>query len=328
MSHIKNIIKKIVPSNISRYYFFISFIIISIIINVFNLAVIYDADDTFLLKLLKSGENKTLMLSYPLSSLIKYLYKLIPHIQWYSLTISLTFLLNFYTISYVLEKTKILKYKTILLSFNVFIIIYLFTHISLNSITAFSIGTAILSMRYNIYLSMTMLILSTLLRVGITVYLIPFVLISYLIFFKNNIFQSPLALRLKILLLVVTSIILIVVSPKINPEYSSWLKYNNARALQHDFHIKSSRYANYTNLEKSILRSWYIQDEQLLPSKQIVENSPTILNAITQKIHTFNLDYLITKPYIAIIYILLLLMTINLLFIKKNFFIYLELHRK
>lgn len=292
-------------------YYFSIFILISFWYILNDSSIFAVNDDLALLSLLKQEKfYSTLILSYPSSYVLHYLYN-VSNIQWYSLFITSTIFLNLYLISLHIAKLRKIYHKILFFLFIVLILSYLWTHISITSLTLFTLFTAIFIGRDDIIKFSILLLFASLLRTGITINLFPFILIAYLIVAPKILINRR---KFLILLIIWFAIFLNISLTSLDIQDAEWHSFNSARAHLHDF--KGEPKKNTLSKEQMILiHDWWVQDEKLLPAQQVISSSPSLAHIALKQLKVLNMSHILNHNYK---YFILFLMLITLFLALSN----------
>jgi len=246
---------------------FLYFTGISLAMIVSGYTYLNDNDDWTLWNLLINGEPRTLIMSYPLSTLLSTLYKSFPQIEWYSITVFIYFslislLFSFY-ISYV--NNKFLKVLSVLIA--TLILIHVWLQVSVTILTLLLVAISIPLIRKYQVLFWILILMASFLRTGIIFSLSPLFLLAYFLLCEKNYFTSK---RVLIILALFSVILFNYISPSLNKEYKEWMQYNMARSYFVD--LKGEDKKNILSKDEKFLSyTWYAGDAVLLPSQKVID---------------------------------------------------------
>jgi len=290
-------------------------------------------DDFAVVALLKSGEPHVLLMSYPLSSLLVYLYKTTPLVPWYSLT--LTSFLVFSSIIYFKALNLILK-KSInfyLLFFIIGIIFYsfIFKNISITITTLVSFATSFLFLLFKkkirIFLFSVSVFLSFLLRDFYFILFIFYIFVLLMLFVNKKILNFEYLITKKDLFIIFLPFIVILLNNYgySSRDYKEWVDFNIARGIQSDFiqfAPEDNKLLNQENL--NIFRLWYPYDQEIIPTETIIKISGSLFQIYKKVLSKTDIkNFLKTKTTLYYKYFLffVFILIIVLLKSKKNKFI-------
>lgn len=261
-------------------------------------------------------------MSYPLSIVLSFLYKVIPNVEWYSLTVffymSLISLLFSFYISQ-LNNTFLKILSTLVVTL---ILVHVWLQVSVTIVTLLLIAASLPLIRHHQIIFWIMILLASFLRTGIIFSLSPlFVLVYFLLVDKKYFTQK----RVLIILTLIGAILLNYISPTFNKEYKEWIQYNKARAYFVD--LRGKQTSNILNKEEEFLASlWWAQDRSLLPSKKVIEAAGSASGIALEKLSDFMkspqliVSFLSKKEHKYKLLMLLTLLTLYLLFIERSIF--------
>ena len=294
--------------------FFSIFLLIGIYLNLNSYVELATNDDRTLWDLLINGERGTLILSYPLSSLFVLLYQNFPDIPWYSGLLSSIMLLHSYLFaSYIHIQKKPLSKFFLGILFSLIIIIY-WVNLSITLLTVSLLATALLFVQSRFLIFITLLILATFLRTSLVLTFSPIVLLSIILLYK-----FPLK-KFHILALIFFTMVLLLnlLSPKLDKDYSQWLAFNKAKSYYIDLHKPAKKNILTPEQTKLLQLGWWIQDEQLLPSETLIDSSGSKLIILKDSIARFNFNFFIEHRY-KYLFLLFLLATIIITIERKKY---------
>ncbi len=256
----------------------------------------------------------TLILSYPLSYILNNLYHFFPHVQWYSLLLTSVILLNMYFISVYIQNLKSNTYKILFFLFMLIVLIYTWTHVTITILTLLTMFSGFILIKKNILLSLMLFFIATLLRINLAISFVPFLMVGYLIIH----YKDKVDYRYSYTLIMIGFLIILnILSPKLDKQYSEWLIYNNARGALYDLGGVAKKDI-LTDNQISLIRHFWVQDNDLLPVKKIIEAAPSLRDVSINKIKDSNYNTLLNHRYNLFI-IFLILSTILLILVNyKN----------
>jgi len=241
-------------------------------------------DDYIVWYLLKNGVDMTLIISYPLSKLLAYLYMHYPTYQWFSYIYILYLFICIYLVSYIIYYIPSIKVKLSLILFYTLCFIYLLLNFSITLLTGFIIVLSITSIFYNYKLFIFSTTLAFFLRTELIIIYLPFILIYSLLFHQ---YINKLSIQDKIITtLSITIIIITLYSPKTNNIYQNWLNFNSARGYFLDSKTKlpifmAEAKQKLTESEGFLLDIWWVQDKDILPSNKVINASGNIWDRLS-----------------------------------------------
>ena len=276
-------------------------------------------DDYIVWFLLKNGIDMTLIISYPLSKLLAYLYIHYPTYQWFSYMYLSYILLCISLASYIIYHTKLNQTKILLLVFYTLCFIYLLLNFSITLLTGLSIILSLSVIFYNYKLFIFGMLLSFLLRTELIIIYVPFILLFFLMFHQHI---NKLSIQDKIITLFSITIIMVTLySPKTNDIYKNWLSFNSARGYFLDSKTKlpifmAEAKQKVTKYEGFLLDIWWIQDKDILPSNKVISASGSIWDRIS--LSSFYLYQLILNSLSNFYLIIILLYTYTTFLLLSN----------
>jgi len=303
-------------------FYFLFFIFIGLYLNLNDYVELATNDDRSLWDLLINGENGTLILSYPLSSVLVKLYQFFPQIQWYSLLLTTIMIINSYFFAlYISMQKQIVVKRLLVILFSVFLINY-WVNLSITLLTVSLLVTAILFIQHKFIFFISLLIVASFLRTGMIVIFFPLIILSIILLYKFPFKKSHIAF----LILFFTILAVNVFSPKLNPDYSNWLSFNKAKSYFIDLH-KNDQNHILTEEQNNLLKlGWWIQDEELLPSSLLIKSAGSRIVVLQDSIKRLNMKYFKKHRYNYLIYLLLItIIIIGTIRRKKYLMLYLLL---
>lgn len=252
-----------------RFFLVFGSYILFILIHIgFGQAYLGTNDDVYLQTFLYHGDNRTYIMSFPLSTLLAKLYTYFPDAQWFSICMTLTLILIAAVISLFITRIRHSGLKLLLYVLGLVYLRFLVTNISVTAITVTFVALAIPFIRERHKLFWLLILTASLFRFNIILGLLPLIALPYLIFLQKESFEKK---GLPALILLWSLLLATLMSNRFyDPQYREWLQFRNAHQYFIDLHGKG-HLENFTENEKRILRSWMIQDENILPSKKVIE---------------------------------------------------------
>jgi len=311
-----------------HWYYFIIFILISLLYIVNGYASLATGDDWALQSMLvEKGIYGTLIMSYPLSYTISHLYDYFPSFQWYSMLLTLVMGINFYFISLYIEKNNSYIHKIILLILALLWMTFLWFNMSITILTIFTMLIASGLIQKNLLLSFLVIFIASLLRMDMMIIFMPYYVVSYFILRDKLSFTKKEILALILLILLVASSLFI---QKQDKPYNEWLAFNKARSAMADTGMLNVKKGYFTQVELFCALSGWFQDPQLLPTEKMSVTTPSIIDIglnILPRVRFIN--FLKTYKYKHWIWLLLvaslLVMILNIKNRKSIFLLFLIL---
>ena len=266
-------------------YYFATFVFLSLFFLLNGYAAIVTNDDWMLFNLLRAHDTYgTLMMGYPLSYLMTYLYSIFPSVPWYSLLLSLLLCFYSYLMARYVAATQDKIQKVILFISSLLIIIFFWLHMT---ITALSILTMIISLGFvkkNLYYALAFLFLAFMLRTGLVSMLMPFWLIGMLLI------RNPLHFSRQDFYAFVGFLVLVLSTffiQNLDTNYSKWQTFNQSRAMVSDMQILDPD-NTLTQPQKFLLANGWIQDDILLPTEKVIQANTNSWGEIVKQLTSFN----------------------------------------
>ncbi|WP_286336529.1 hypothetical protein [Hydrogenimonas cancrithermarum] len=207
-------------------------------------------------------------MSFPLSTLLAKLYSVFPTVQWFSLCMVSTLILISIVYAFYIVRIKNASLKFLLFVLGLIYLRFLVTNVSVTTLTITIIALAIPLIKNHHRLFWFFIVAASLFRFNIVLGLAPIMLIPYLIFFRKENFGKK---ELPVLFILWSLLIMNLMWNKFYDQaYQNWLEFRNSHQYFIDFHGRGNL-ENLTESEKHLLRTWVIQDEDLLPSKKVIE---------------------------------------------------------
>ena len=311
-----------------HWYYFIIFILISLLYIVNGYASLATGDDWALQSMLvEKGIYGTLIMSYPLSYTMSHLYDYFPSFQWYSMLLTLVMGINFYFISLYIEKNNSYIQKIILLLLALLWMTFLWFNMSITILTIFTMLIASGLIQKNLLLSFLVIFIASLLRMDMMIIFMPYYVVSYFILRDKLSFTKKEILALILLILLVASSLFI---QKQDKPYNEWLAFNKARSAMADTGMLNVKKGYFTQVELFCALSGWFQDPQLLPTEKMSVTTPSIIDIglnILPRVRFIN--FLKTYKYKHWIWLLLvaslLVMILNIKNRKSIFLLFLIL---
>jgi hypothetical protein len=267
-------------------YYFIIFIIVSVIFIVNGYAALGTNDDWALRGMLVAeGIYGTLMMSYPLSYIVSHLYDFFPSFPWYSSLLTLVLGLNFYFIALYIAKNDSYIQKAIVFVLAVLWLTFILFNITITGLTVITMISAVGLIRNNLIISFLFILLASLLRTEIMFISLPYYIVAFFIL------RNQLIINKSEVLTLIGVIILIGASLFVKKQdhfYNNWLEFNKARAAIVDMGILNVEKDYFSVVEKFCYQAGWLQDPQLLSTEKLIATTPTlsdILQANVQKIN-------------------------------------------
>jgi len=272
--------------------YFALFIIVSVLYIVNGYATIATGDDWALWSMLiEKGVYGTLIMSYPLSYVMSHLYDYFPHVQWYSMLLTVVMGINFYFISlYITNKDSYIQ-KIILLVLALLWMTFLWFGMSITVLTVTTMVIATGLIQRSLLLSFLLIFIASLLRVDTMLMFMPYYFVSFVILReKFTIKKKEIAAFILLVLLVGSSLFI----QKQDKPYNEWLAFNKARSAFTDMgmlnHVKKDY---FSPVEIFCVQSGWFQDPQLLPSKKVIASTISFIDMGLYKLPNINLLYFI-----------------------------------
>ena len=298
-------------------FYFIGFILLSILFIVNGYATLDTNDDWALRNMLMAkGIYGTLIMCYPLSYIISHLYDFFPLGQWYSILLASVVAVNFYFISHYIEEHTSYIQKFILLILALLWITYLWFFMSITTLTILTIITAIGLINRNLFLSFIFIFLSFFLRSDIMLIFIPYYVVAYFILRHTLSFKRREFFTLfSIILIIVLSCFL----QKKDTQYNEWLTFNKARSGIVDMGVAHMDKAHFTKEERYSIHIGWWQDRELLPTKKVLLTGASLKDILWHNIENIHLlHFLKTHKFKHWIWLLLLASLYAMILNRKN----------
>jgi|GEM_PF-3495680 len=291
------------------FLFLLLYTISSLIVIFSGHAYLGTIDDPYLREFLFHGENRTLIMSYPLSTLLSFLYQKFPDIQWFSwtLTLYIAAIYTLFSIYLVQFKDRFVRY--LLAIFGLVVLLYVWMNITVTIVTLLMVVVAIPLIKKDQILFWLYLVASSMLRDTILISVSPLILLAYIYMFDKSYFDYKRVLAILCLIFLIFSSIY---SPSTDKPYRDWLDFYHARVYFTDLHGDDEKHL-FSDDEKLIAYSWFAQDESLLSTEKIVMAAGSKLEVIKHGLATLSLRGIASKFYHHKILFVLLFFTYILL---------------
>ncbi len=278
-------------------------IYVLIIILLYNKGVLLliQNDDFLVINLLKNKQAETLILSYPLSSILAFLYYYISFIPWLSVLLFSVFLICIWIyleiVKYITKRKELEPKKYIFIP-NLLNFLGLTTHVLLLvniSITSFTVWFVMTTWLYFLMTGKRSYLtgFSFLLRFDVAFGLIPLLVFFYFLFNRSYGFSKKKLKKMIPLVFVISSIVALqLVMPSQKERY--WRDWNTARSFFLDYKQEPAN-KNFLNAFQiaTITRSWWIHDEELLPTESVIKSASNKMQVLWNIINTINKEKLI-----------------------------------
>ncbi len=290
------------------------FTLLSIAVIVSGQSYLGTVDDPYLMDFLSHGENRTLIMSYPLSTVVAWLYQTFPDVQWlswiYFLYLEAAILLYSGYIANIEERTV----RRLMLGTGAVVLLFSLMNITITLLTLLLIVLAMPLVKRDQIAFWCVVLAASLLRDTIVVSVLPLLAVAYLFFFDRSYFTKG---RIAAVSLLVLLTVLNILSPKMDKEYQSWLDFYHARVYFTDLHGVDER-GVMNEAENLIAKSWFPQDEALLPTEKIIEAAGSEFDVILFRLTHMKLRMIASRLYHHKVLFLLLFLTGYLLFKQER----------
>ncbi len=249
------------------FWLFFYFSLISIGIIQLGYSFLGENDDWVLWYFLSAGESGTLIMSYPLSSVISYLYRYVPDINWYSWVMFVYISLISFLAAYHIERVKdrsIIKLLIIIVSM---MLIYTWMNITITMVTLLLIAMSAPFIRIDPIKFWILLTLAGLLRVDLIISIAPIFILTYLILFRKNLLTPK---KVILVFTLLSTLIATHISVSLDQEYKDWLTFVKARGYFVDLHGED-KLNILSEDEEFISRTWWIGDDSLLSTQKVID---------------------------------------------------------
>lgn len=257
-------------------YFSIYFLFSSVLIFSGNTTFGGVWDDYQIWNMIKEGDPRTLILSYPMSIFLKKLYTMFPSFQWFSLTFLIAMSFNMYVASYTIEKIKDKKIKIYLFILYSILFFYFWFNASITLLSGYTFFFIIPMLFYSYTSFIIGLFTISLLRNETIIIYLPLIILIWFMF-KNHM-SKPTKREIILGILAAIWISFTFLSVKFDSQYEKWLTFNKARAYFLDSKtnlegLKATLDGKITEDERLLLTAWWVQDNELLSSEKIINAS-------------------------------------------------------
>ena len=289
---------------------FLVFTLFSVVLIKLNLSYLGTIDDPYLREFLYNGENRTLIMSYPLSSVLVYLYGHFPQVQWLSWTFFLYMEAAIALYAYYISRMENRGIRISMILFGFVVLLFAWMNITITLLTLLLIVLAMPLVKRHQIAFWAFFLFASLLRDTIVLSVLPLLAVGYAMFFDRKYFTKKRFVAVSFLVLAVAANIY---SPKLDGAYQNWLDFYHARVYFTDLHGKDEK-GIMSESENLIANSWYAQDESLLPSKKIMAAAGSELDVVVYRLTHMKLRHVLSELYHHKILLILLLVTFYLLF--------------
>ena len=240
-------------------------------------------DDYLVWYLLKSGIDMTLIISYPLSKLLSYLYLSYPSYQWFSYMYMAYIILCVILAANIVSHTRSILIKISLLIFYSLCFGYLLLNYSITLLSGLLIVLSTASLFYNYKLFIIGMFFALFLRTELMIVYLPFIVLI-IVMLKQHI--DTLSFKDKLLtFFTAATYIFIILSPASNTTYKNWLTINSARGYFFDSKtylpiLMAVAQQKISDDERFLLEMYWFQDNKVLPSKTLIDAAGDISDQI------------------------------------------------
>jgi len=256
--------------------YFALFIIVSVLYIANGYATIATGDDWALWSMLiEKGIYGTLIMSYPLSYVMSHLYDYFPHVQWYSMLLTVVMGINFYFISLYITKKDSYIQKIILLVLALLWMTFLWFGMSITVLTVTTMVIATGLVQRSLLLSFLLIFIASLLRVDTMLMFMPYYFVSFVILREKLTIKKKEIVAFIILVLLVGSSLFI---QKQDKPYNEWLAFNKARSAFADTGMLNVTKDYFSAAELFYIQVGWFQDPQLLPTKKVIATTPSFVD--------------------------------------------------
>ena len=298
-------------------YYFMFFIIVSILYIVNGYASLSTNDDWALRSMLVAkGIYGTLIMSYPLSYIMSHLYDYFPTFQWYSVLLTLVMGINFYFISrYIANKDSYIQ-KTILFILALLLMTFLWFNLSITVLTMTTMLIAVGLIEKNLLMSFLVIFIASLLRIDMMLIFMPFYVVSYFILRDQFTFNKKEMIAFMLLVVLVASSFFIQKQDKF---YNEWLAFNKARSAIVDTGMMNAKKDFFSPEALFCISVGWFQDPELLSTKKMIVTTPSFIDTCLHKLpHVRFITFLQTYKYKHWIWLLLGISLLVMLLNIKN----------
>ncbi len=260
------------------YKLFLYFMIVVLVIVSSGFSFLGENDDWVLWCFLKNGENITLIMSYPLSSLGCKLYEIFPNIQWYSVIILTYTSIIAFLAAYHISKLQDRKLKFLFIISVSLILIHFLMNITVTELTILIIAFSLPFIYTNQLLFWFLFLLASLLRTELVIGLSPIFVLAYLLLFRKKSVSIKQIFPISIIILAIGFIF--IMPSYADKEYTDWLRFVKARGYFMDLHGRDYKDI-LSDDEEFVGYTWWAQDKELLPTKKVIKAAnPSSVNII------------------------------------------------
>ena len=250
-------------------------------------------DDGAVLSLLRSGEARTLIISYPMSCFLVALYKLNAEIPWYSLFVVFMLAVGTATMTYAVLSNSYADriQKILLLSIVLYFCIFYSNNINYTSVVTLvfaSVYMMILSLGSHCSKRLLALLLPLVLltRCGdIIVILLAFSSLPLIL--NTSSFKSGF-LRTLIILLITLAVFQLNKYP-VDGDYQTYKKFSSVRSIYNDLSYPIDVPSADAN-DKLLFNRFFPHDEDTFSTKTLTENAPQTLRVISYRLFNKKLN--------------------------------------
>lgn len=257
-------------------YYFMFFVIMSILYIVNGYASIATGDDWALQSMLvDKGIYDTLIMSYLLSYVMSHLYDYFPSFPWYSTLLALVMCINFYLILLYIAKKDSYIEKIILLILSLLWMTFLWFNMSITILTVTTLFIATGLININLRLSFLIVFIASLLRTDMVMIFIPYYLVSYFILRDKLSFNKK---ELLVSILLIVSITTSIFIQNQDKPYNEWKAFNKARSAVADAGLINAKQGFFSPVELFCAQAGWFQDPQLLPTEKMITTTPSLID--------------------------------------------------
>ena len=266
------------------WLFFIALMGLAIVLAMTGHIFLDEPDDPYLRLYFLNGDARTHIMSMPMGRVMADLYGRFPDVPWIS-----WLFIGVYTIIAALYAAYVAaigdKFLRIVLTIlGALMALYLLMRMSITILTLTLVVVAMPLLSVSLAAFFTLTTLAVLLRDDIVVTSVPFFVVAFLLIDKKRPTWRELSLSLPF----IVAILLIIFAPHEDGTYERWLGFNDARAYFKDFDAPPKNGALGQD-EMRIARSWFIQDEALVPADKMIEASGGLSDVIAHDLSTMTI---------------------------------------
>jgi len=258
------------------FVLFLYFMTVSFVMVTSKYTFVNDVDDWILWSYLIASEPKIMIMSYPLATVISFLYDYFPEVQWYSITVFFYISLISLLFSVYIARLHDTYLKLLTVVIATVILVHVWLQVSVTILTLLLLAVSVPLIRRHQIGFWVLLLLASFLRVGIIFSLLPFFILIYLILFEKKYFTVK---RILVVLALACMVLLNYSAPSFDKEYKEWLHYNKARAYFADLKGKDKKNI-LSEDEEYISYIWYANDDVLLSTEKIIEASGSLKDVL------------------------------------------------